>query len=122
MPKIIALVGHCGIDGPRLQSELTGILPGVQVVRCNDQHDLDELCQSGVNLLLLNRQLVGEFDVEEGLNLLQSIRARHPGLRTILVSDHPDAQEQARAAGALPGFGKSQSVAEYGPAVKSALA
>jgi DNA-binding NarL/FixJ family response regulator len=121
MSRIIALVGHCGIDGPRLQSELSDNLKDVEVVRCNDQQDLTDLCSRGVDLLLFNRQLVGEFDCSDGVELIQVVKRSSPQVKALLVSDYPDAQEQARRAGALPGFGKSQSVKQYAPTVVAAL-
>jgi hypothetical protein len=32
----------------------------------------------------------------------------HPNVRTMLVSNYPEAQQEALAAGALPGFGKRE--------------
>jgi hypothetical protein len=40
--------------------------------------------------------------------MIGAMRAQYPALRMMLVSNHPDAQTAAVAAGALPGFGKRQ--------------
>jgi DNA-binding NarL/FixJ family response regulator len=106
MPHSVILVGHCGIDGPRLQREIRSALPDTDVVRCNSTADLDRYCEACADLFLVNREPVG-FS-EEGLDLIRRIHEANPALKVMLVSDYPDAQEQAVQAGALPGFGKSQ--------------
>src|SRR4051794_8034403 len=105
MGKRILLVGHCNIDGPRLQEVISSEIPGSQVERVNSDADLRRTVGEGADLLLVNREPVG-FD-ESGLDLIRTVCGRHPGAKVMLVSDYPDAQEQAVQAGALPGFGKS---------------
>src|SRR4051812_1688771 len=106
MGKRILLVGHCNIDGPRLQEVLSSEIPGSRVERINSDADLDRTVGEGADLLLVNREPVG-FD-ESGLDLIRKVCGDHPGTRVMLVSDYPDAQERAIKAGALPGFGKGQ--------------
>jgi len=43
-----------------------------------------------------------------GVDLIGELRPAHPGVAWMLVSNHADAQAAAVAAGALPGFGKSE--------------
>jgi two-component system chemotaxis response regulator CheY len=106
MSQTILLVGHCGVDGPRLQTELSTNLPDVQVTRVNSTGDLNRCCDEGPDLLLVNREPVG-FD-EDGLDIVRKVRQAHPECKVMLVSDYPEAQQEAVTAGALPGFGKSQ--------------
>jgi DNA-binding NtrC family response regulator len=106
MSKRILLVGHCGVDGPRLKDELSRALPGTAVERINSVADLDQAVGDGDPLLLVNREPVG-FD-EAGLDIIKRVRKDNPDCKVMLVSDHEDAQEQAAKAGALPGFGKSE--------------
>lgn len=106
MPHSVILVGHCGIDGPRLQREIGAALPGTDVVRVNSAADLSRHIEGGADLFLVNREPVG-FD-EEGLDLIREIHQANPDLKVMLVSDYPEAQDEALKAGALPGFGKSE--------------
>ena len=106
MGKRILLVGHCNVDGPRLQEIISSEIPGSKVERINSDADLSRTVGEGADLLLINREPVG-FD-ESGLELVRKVRGENPGTKVMLVSDYPDAQEQAVRAGALPGFGKSQ--------------
>jgi hypothetical protein len=106
MSKRILLVGHCGIDGPRLKDELSRAMPGTNVERINGDEELRRAIGEGADLLLVNRQPVG-FD-SEGLALIRKLKQLNPECKVMLVSDRDDAQKQAEEAGALPGFGKSE--------------
>ena len=107
-PKRIALVGHCGPDSSYLRMAVGGALRGAQVVMADDEHELKRVLEAGVDLLLLNRQLDYGFDIDEGIELIRRLRASHPHVRTMLVSNYADAQRAATEAGALPGFGKRE--------------
>jgi hypothetical protein len=104
--KRILLVGHCGFDGPRLEKELSRRFPGAQVMRINSEDDLARECEAGADLLLINREPVG-FDTD-GMELVR--RQCKSGVRhkVMLVSDYPEAQEEAMSAGAVRGFGKGE--------------
>ena len=106
MSKRILLVGHCGVDGPRLQSEISQFLSGADVLRVNSDDDLRKACEDGADLLLVNREPLG-FEPKLGAELIRELCKEYPGQKCILVSDHADAQHEASQAGALPGFGKS---------------
>jgi len=81
---------------------------GAQVVAADDSAELDRLVREGVDLLLFNRVLDYGFDDTEGVAVIRKLRAAHPGLKMMLVSNYPEAQAEALAAGALPGFGKRE--------------
>jgi hypothetical protein len=104
--KRILLVGHCGFDGPRLQKELSERLPGAEVMRINSEEDLARECEAGADLLLINREPVG-FDTD-GLELVRRHCAQTVRHKVMLVSDYPEAQDEAISAGAVRGFGKSE--------------
>src|SRR5688500_13171865 len=106
MSKRILLVGHCGVDGPRLKDELSRALRGVDVERLNSDDDLRRAGGEGADLLLVNREPVG-FD-GEGLDLIKAVKSLNPDCKVMLVSDYDDAQQQAEKAGAIKGFGKSE--------------
>jgi two-component system chemotaxis response regulator CheY len=108
MPKKIALVGHCGPDSSFLRMTVSRVERDIQVVSADDDTDLKKLLDDGVDLLLMNRQLDFGFDEQEGVALIARVRAKYPNVKTMLVSNYPDAQAAAVAAGALPGFGKRE--------------
>ena len=103
----VILVGHCGIDGPRLQQEISSKAPDFDVTRINDLEELESACKEGADLLLVNREPVG-FDAKDGVEIIRDVCRDYPGQRAMLVSDYPEAQEKAKSAGALPGFGKRE--------------
>ncbi len=106
MLKKVVLVGHCGPDSSYLRIAVGRAGKGVQVLAADDETELSRHLQNGVDLLLLNRQLDYGFDENEGVALIRRLRAAHPNVKTMLVSNYPDAQAAAVAEGALPGFGK----------------
>lgn len=106
MAKRVVLVGHCGADTAYLRIAVNGALKGASVVGVDDEASLNQQIAEGADLLLLNRQLDWGFKTDEGVELIRALRAEHPNLRMMLVSNYEDAQEAALQAGALPGFGK----------------
>jgi DNA-binding NarL/FixJ family response regulator len=110
MPHSVILVGHCGVDGPRLQREISTRIPDTHVIRVNSTADLERYLEQDADLFLVNREPVG-FD-EDGLDIVRDIRQEHPQAKVMLVSDYPEAQQAAVQAGALPGFGKSEMGSE----------
>lgn len=104
----IALVGHCGFDSGSLSRFASDVAPDAEVVRINDQAALDEAIDPQT-LLLVNRMLDGRFDIGgSGIELIRQITAHSDSVPTMLVSNFAESQQEAAAAGALPGFGKSQ--------------
>jgi DNA-binding NarL/FixJ family response regulator len=80
----------------------------VQVLAADDADELNAVLAQGVDLLLLNREMPYGFDDAEGVDLIRKLRARHPSVKMMLVSNYPEAQAAAVAAGGLPGFGKRE--------------
>ena len=105
MSKRILLVGHCGVDGPRMQREIKDFMSDAAVLRINSDADLERAVGEGADLLLVNREPVG-FD-KEGTEIIREVHQRHPDAKLMLVSDYDDAQQEATQVGAIPGFGKS---------------
>src|SRR5690348_7839116 len=106
MPKRVALIGHCGPDSSYLRMAVSRASRDIQVLAADDQSELSQLVDEGVDLLLFNRVLDYGFDDTEGVAVIEKLRTSHPDLRMMLVSNYPEAQAEAVAAGALPGFGK----------------
>jgi len=108
MSKKIALVGHCGPDSSYLRMTVAKAGRDFKVVSADDDAELKQQLEDGVDLLLLNRELDYGFDERTGVALIQRIRAAYPNVKTMLVSNYPDAQQAALQAGALRGFGKRE--------------
>ena len=122
MSKKVALVGHCGPDGSYLRSAVTGAVRGTSVMMIDEADRLEKALSDGVDLILMNRQLDWGFDTDEGVELIRKLRLSHPNVKFMLVSNYPEAQQEAIAAGALPGFGKREiGTAKVVDLLKSAL-
>jgi hypothetical protein len=122
MAHRIVLVGHCGVDGPRMEAEIHGLLRDCQVLSASDDEDLENILGEGADLLLVNRELPYSFEDQEGVEAIRHVCAKHPNVKAMLISDYDDAQAAACEAGAVRGFGKadlgSPKVAEV---IKKAL-
>lgn len=108
MPGIhqIALVGHCGFDAASLRRFVQRQAPQATVVELHDRAALD---QAGPDtLLLVNRVLDGDLNAADGVDLIRQVRLRDNAPRAMLISNYEQAQREAEAVGALPGFGKAQ--------------
>jgi two-component system, chemotaxis family, chemotaxis protein CheY len=108
MAKKIALVGHCGPDSSFLRMAVSSADRSVQVVAADDSSELNRLLSDGVDLLLLNREMPYGFEDDEGVAVIRRLRPLYPTVKMMLVSNYPDAQAAAVAAGAVPGFGKRE--------------
>jgi len=106
MAKRVALIGHCGPDSSFLRLAVQKAGRDVQVVAADDSAELQKVLEAGVDLLLFNRVLDYGFEEEEGVQVIRRLRAQHPELKMMLVSNYPESQAEAVAAGALLGFGK----------------
>jgi DNA-binding NarL/FixJ family response regulator len=105
-PKSILVVGQCSVDGPRIQTYLESLDPGIRVRRLQSDDEFEDQSVANADLILFNRELVGEFRSREGIQLIRALHDRYPDVKLMLVSDYDDAQNEACDAGALPGFGK----------------
>lgn len=112
----IALVGHCGPDSFALRSAAGRAVPGAGIVFANDARAAEVEFEKA-DLLLVNRVLDGEFESVEGVGLIRALVSRpvRAGARraaVMLVSNFAEAQKDAVAAGAGPGFGKKEMNSE----------
>ena len=106
MPTFV-LIGHCGPDAYLLRSAVARAVPGATFVTA---HDEQALISAPIHdrVLLINRVLDDGFSVDNGVRLIERLSKARPGVVMMLVSNHEDAQAEAEAAGAMPGFGKRQ--------------
>ena len=106
MPDVM-LVGHCGPDAIMLKTVVQRALPDANVELIND-HDALDASLAGDVVLLVNRELDGDFRTGTGgIDLIRHLTESATTAPMLLVSNFEDAQAQAEAAGAMPGFGKS---------------
>jgi len=107
LKKQILSLGQCAPD----HASISGMVRqqfGAEVVAAHTYEDaLAKLRSGGFALVLVNRVL--DFDGQPGLDFIDRLKEDEvlDSLPVMLVSNHTDAQEEAVAHGALPGFGKS---------------
>lgn len=106
--KRVLDVGQCVPDHFGIRQLLAGDL-GAEVIQAHQLGDtLEQLRGNRFDLVLINRKL--DADYSDGLEVIRAIKG-DPALAAtpvMLVSNYPEAQAEAIAAGALPGFGKAQ--------------
>lgn len=108
MKKRVVLVGHCSPDSSYLSIAIRHVCPDAQIIRANDDAELQVQLEGGADLLLVNRVLDGSFANPSGIDLIARSHISHPRIASMLISNYPDAQDQARRHGALRGFGKTE--------------
>ena len=104
--KRVLSIGQCGPDHYSISWTLRQHF-GAEVVAARNGAEALELLKKGpCDLILINRIL--DADHSSGLQLLKLLKGLPPHDQTpmMLVSNLPDAQQQAALLGALPGFGK----------------
>lgn len=108
MARRILDIGQCNPDHAAITRLLTEHFD-VEIVRAHAESDTVTALQSGnFDLVLINRKL--DRDYSEGLNILRMIKSDFAmsNAAVMLVSNFPEAQEAAVAAGAVYGFGKAE--------------
>jgi two-component system chemotaxis response regulator CheY len=106
MSQRVVLVGHCGPDSSYLRLTVSKALPGAKVSTVEDAVELEAAFAQGVDLVLVNRLIDYGFEHTEGVGLIENLRTRHPQVKTMMVSNYPEAQAAGIAAGAVGAFGK----------------
>ena len=108
MGKKVVLVGHCGPDASYMRMVVGKSAAGVAVAMADDSAELKAALDGGVDLVLLNRELGWGFDQQLGVDVIRAYLKAYPNTKFMLVSNYPEAQTAAVAAGGLPGFGKRE--------------
>lgn len=106
MPKRVALVGHCGPDMTYLMLAVKKALGDPQIERVNTEAALQKFLAADSGLMLVNRELDGDFVDAGGIELIGRVAAADTAVKCMLISNYEDAQAAAIRAGALSGFGK----------------
>lgn len=100
-------VGQCGFDHGQISRSLLRDFDAQTTGADTHEEALALLEAGGFHLVLVNR--IGDADGRPGVDLVRAIKAdsRLAEIPVMLVSNHEEAQAEAVAAGAEPGFGKS---------------
>lgn len=104
--KQVVLVGHCGFDSGSIERAVRQADDTIKIGNVSKASAVEDAGPD--TLLLINRQLDGLFKSSSGVDLIKQLSEKDSPPRMMLVSNFADAQEEAVAAGALPGFGKSE--------------
>jgi len=102
--KTILSVGQCDLDHSNLVRLIHSLGGEVQRVDTAEE-TLKQVAQKPYALVLVNR--VFDRDGGDGQALIRTLKQQYPDLPVMLVSNYADAQANALAAGAEPGFGKA---------------
>jgi two-component system chemotaxis response regulator CheY len=119
MPKRVLDVGQCGPDHATIRSYLTSNFDCEVVQVDSGQDALTQLKNGPFDLVLVNRKL--DADYSDGIEVIRTLKAdaETAGVPVMLVTNYPEHQDEAVAAGAIRGFGKL----EYGnPETRERLA
>src|SRR5262249_19532861 len=105
VPRVLS-VGQCMADHGSI-SHLLGDLGAEAVAAHSAAEAVERLRQGPFALVLVNR--VFDADGGSGLDLIRALKADEQlrAVPVMLVSNYPDAQAEAEAAGAATGFGKA---------------
>lgn len=108
MSKRVLSIGQCAADTYGLTTFLRGHFGAELLPVGTAKQALAALRQEKYDLVLINRLL--DADGSQGMDILRRMKAdpELARLPVMLVSNYAASQLEAKAAGALPGFGKSQ--------------
>ena len=106
--KKVLFVGHCGPDSTYLRMLVRKALGQADVHMIEDPTELDQALKQGAELILFNRELGYGFEPDTGVEYIRLLKQRSPATPMMLISNYPDAQAAAIAAGAVQGFGKRE--------------
>jgi two-component system chemotaxis response regulator CheY len=107
MSKRVLSLGQCGADHGSISGVLRDQLRAEVTAAHTFEEALAKLRKGGFDLVLVNRVL--DHDGRSGLDFIDRVKgdAQLRGVPVMLVSNYEDAQAEAVARGALPGFGKA---------------
>lgn len=107
MSKRVVDCGNCAADHGAIRALIARHFDA-QVVQTHGLDDtLEALRAAPADLLLVNRRL--DVDASDGLEVIRRVKDQPElaGVPVMLVTNFPEYQQQAVAAGAVPGFGKA---------------
>ncbi|MGD9722040.1 MAG: response regulator [Pirellulales bacterium] len=105
--KRVLDIGQCGMDHAAIRRLIEDGFDA-EVAQAQDAADaVRQLRETPFDLVLVNRVL--DADGSDGLSIIEQIKsdAKLAAIPVMLVTNFPEYQERAVAAGAEPGFGKA---------------
>ncbi|MDZ4817672.1 MAG: response regulator [Planctomycetota bacterium] len=108
MTKRVLDVGNCVPDHMALRRLIEGSFDAVLEQSDDLAETLAAIKDRSFDLIIVNRKL--DKDYSDGLAIIQHLKALPAGttLPVMLLSNYPEYQAEAIAAGAIPGFGKQE--------------
>jgi CheY-like chemotaxis protein len=105
--KRVLSVGQCWADHGALEHLLERQFQAKLVNAATAADAVEQLRQVAFDLVLVNR--VFDADGGSGVELIKQVKADSElaAVPVMMVSNYEDAQREAQAAGAVPGFGKA---------------
>jgi two-component system chemotaxis response regulator CheY len=105
--KRVLSVGQCGADHGTIARTLQAVFDAVVEPADSAREALERLRSESFAVVLVNR--IFDRDGTTGLDFIRALKSDEQlrPVPVLLVSNYDDAQAQAQAAGAAPGFGKA---------------
>lgn len=105
--KRVLSIGQCMADHGNITRRLRATFAAQVVSVDSSREALEWLRREAFDLVLVNR--VFDVTAESGQELIRQVKADEQlrDVSIMLVSNFPEAQDEAVAAGAIPGFGKA---------------
>ena len=106
MRKRVLDIGQCGPDHSTIRAYLTRNFD-CEVVQVDDEAGALAALRGGAfDLVLVNRKL--DIDYSDGIEVIRALKTDPAGasVPVMLVTNYPEHQDAAIAAGAIRGFGK----------------
>ncbi len=108
MTKRVLDIGNCAPDHAAIRRQIEGSFDA-RVDQADDLASaMTKLEQQAADLILVNRKL--DIDYSDGMAIVRQLKSdsRWSSVPVMLVSNYPEYQAEAVAAGAEPGFGKQE--------------
>jgi len=108
MTKRVIDVGNCAPDHAAIRRQIESTFDA-KVLEADDLAGaLARLEEQPADLILVNRKL--DLDYSDGMAIVRHLKAdsRWSSIPIMLISNYPEYQSEAVAAGAVPGFGKQE--------------
>jgi DNA-binding response OmpR family regulator len=108
MSKRVIDVGNCGPDHAAIRRLIEANFDARVFAADDLTSALAELDKSPADLVLVNRKL--DLDYSDGMAIVQQLKsdARWSSIPVMLITNYPEYQAEAVAAGAVRGFGKQE--------------
>ena len=106
MTKTVLDVGNCSPDHNSIKRMLLSRFD-VEVLQADQWADTEQiLASTTIDLVLINRKL--DIDYSDGIQILKSLKLREStrDIPVMLITNYPEHQQAAIAAGGVYGFGK----------------